>query len=71
MQAERVHAGFTLVERGSRKRLTSKEAARLGVVLSADSRLLKHKVKKNSHSPVLIVEDVTHLYGLCMKVATG
>jgi hypothetical protein len=69
--AERVHAGFTLTDVLSRERLPSTEVVRRGIVLSADSRLLRHGVKIVQDKPLLTAEDVTNRWGLNMKVATG
>ena len=69
--AERVHAGFTLTDILTRDRLPATEVARRGIVLSADSRLLKHDVKMVQNRPLLTAKDVTNRWGLNMKVATG
>ena len=69
--SDRVHAGFTLVDTLNRERVGADIASQMGIVLSADARMLKHDATIAGGKPVVIERDVTNRWLPCMKVATG
>jgi hypothetical protein len=71
------HVAFTLWDRKFKRFLRPSEVVEAGIVLSSDGRLLRYspsfhwKIGQCGPTPVLLSQDVSRRFEVCVKVARG